>query len=72
MSAKSKTQATPEPRLFTYDEVAEILGITAWHVRNMVREGRIGYVKTGEHRGRRISRAQVDEYIARNTVQASA
>ena len=71
MSAKSKTPP-PERQLFTYEEAAQILGVTAWHVRNMVREGRIGYVKTGETRGRRISRAQVNEYIARNTVQASA
>ncbi len=59
-------------RLYKYDEIADIMAVTPWHVRNMVREGRIGYVKTGPQRGHRISGRNYLDYLAANTVEPAS
>jgi excisionase family DNA binding protein len=59
-------------KLFTDQEVADLMGISVWHVRNLIRDGRIGYVKTGPKRGRRISGRDYLDYLERNRVEAAA
>jgi excisionase family DNA binding protein len=59
-------------RLYTYEEIAVVMAIEPRQVRRMVEEGRLGYVKTGPHRGRRVSGQNYLDYVARNTVEPAA
>jgi excisionase family DNA binding protein len=59
-------------RLYSYDEIAGIMAIEPRQVRRMVEEGRLGYVKTAPHRGRRVSGQNYLDYLARNTVDSVA
>jgi excisionase family DNA binding protein len=57
-------------RLYSYEEIAEFMGVTWWVVRNLVREGRLGYTKVSAQRLRLVSGANYLDYLAANTVPA--
>jgi len=69
-ATKGAASAIDPYRLYTKEEIADLMGITPWQVRNLVRENRIGRVKTGPTRGWRISRQNYLDYIAANSVPA--
>jgi excisionase family DNA binding protein len=68
MAPKAETLNRPgsiDPdSLYTYEEVADRMSVTAWHVRNMVREGRIVATRVGDVRGRRIRGSDYLAYLA--------
>ena len=71
-STLSETAIDPH-RLYTNEQVAEFLGGTHTQVRNMKRDGRIGYVVTGaKGRIRRVSGQDILDFIERNHVEAKA
>ena len=47
MSAPSRAEQPPLARLLTIAEVAEALGVDVRHVRRLVHENRIPYIKWG-------------------------
>ncbi len=78
MPTKSKGNSQPETaidphRLYTDEQAAEFLGGTHHQVRNMKRDGRIGYVPTGEKgRIRRVSGQDILDFIENNRVKPKA
>jgi excisionase family DNA binding protein len=56
------------PVLFTANQVAKIMGISRSQVYVLLNKGHLGSVHIG--RSRRITRAQVDEFIADLTAAA--
>jgi excisionase family DNA binding protein len=69
------TSARPaiEPnRLYTYDEIAELFGVTARQVRRWVEDGKMDYTPLPGGRGRRISGQQYLDTIRKSAVAASA
>lgn len=61
-------EAIDPGHLYTDGQAADFLGVTAFTVRNMRRDGRIGHVKISPERGRRISGRQILDYIEANSV----
>jgi excisionase family DNA binding protein len=54
--------------LFSVEEAADYLGLSAGTMRNWISMRRIEHVKVG--RLTRISRAALDRYVAANTIRA--
>jgi excisionase family DNA binding protein len=63
------TSTTSLPHLLTIDELADHLGITVRHVRRLIAERRIPFVRVG--RFVRFEPTAVAEWLERSTVKAS-
>jgi excisionase family DNA binding protein len=64
----------PSPRrLLTVDETAERLGTTVHHIRQLIKERRIKYVKLGQARRSpvRIREDVLEAFIADHTIEAA-
>jgi excisionase family DNA binding protein len=58
---------TSSRSLLSVEEAAEMMGMSARHVRRLVAERRIGFHKLG--RSVRIARADIDSYVAASRVE---
>jgi excisionase family DNA binding protein len=64
-----RSSAVEERReLLTIEEAAEVMGMSARHVRRLVAERRIAFHKLG--RSVRIARADIDAYVEAGRVEA--
>lgn len=66
MSTTRQLSVRELPRLMTIEEVAEHLGVNVRHMRRLVAERRIPYVKWG--RLLRFDPAEIDDWLARARV----
>jgi excisionase family DNA binding protein len=62
-SARAVPGGVKPYRLYTYEELAEVTGLSARRIRRMVEEGRLGHVPVGEERGRVIEGRQYLEWL---------
>ncbi|GAB3535919.1 hypothetical protein GCM10027403_14900 [Arthrobacter tecti] len=58
------------PAVFTYQTGAPYIPMTVRQLQEAVRSGQITYIRVGQ--GVRFRKTDLDEYIERNTVRASA
>jgi excisionase family DNA binding protein len=71
VSTEAKQSPAIEPyRLYTYEEAAELFGVTARQVRRWVEEGKLDYTPLPGGRGRRISGQQYLDTIRNAAVAA--
>jgi excisionase family DNA binding protein len=74
MTTKVKTQAgaIDPDRLYSYDELSEVTGLSPRKIRREIEEGRLGYVQTGPERGRKIEGQQYLDWKAARRVAPEA
>jgi excisionase family DNA binding protein len=72
-------QKAPEPwssidpdRLYTYEEIAAMCGVSPRRVRRWVEEGKLGWTPLPGGRGRRIAGWQWIDYVRAHAVAADA
>lgn len=54
---------------YTYAEAAELLGATENQLKDLVAARRIRHSRLGEKRGVRFTRAQLEDFLARNEIE---
>ena len=59
-----------QPGLLPVNVVAEQLGCSERHVRNLIHQGELEAVKIGKTRGQRVSRESVGRFLDRKRIDA--
>jgi excisionase family DNA binding protein len=67
---KTETKAMQSSeREYTLEEIAQVLGVSSWTVRRMIRDRVIGHYRPGNGRGRlRVLESQLSQYRKARTV----
>ena len=58
------------PKLYTQDEVAQLLAVSPSTVRWWRNQGKLAYIKIGRHV--RITDLDLEDFLARNSISAKA